>query len=220
MKPYYEHAGITIYHGDCREVLPTLGPVDLVLTDPPYGEVNRPSNGLRVLDKSDADHATLTDSEIVNLLAPTAKSIYVFCGWGQVSYLQEGFQENGLTTRLGVWEKTNACPMNGEHLWLSSLEMCVFARKSGAYFSEHCSSTVWSGPFEVDSNHPTPKPMWLFQRLIAASCPENGTVLDPFMGRGTTLSAAKLWKRNAIGIDTNEAYCEYAVRRLAQEVLL
>jgi len=217
LKPYYDDGnGIVIYHGDCREILPTLPKVDLVLTDPPYGEVNRVSRGLRNLDKGRAD--IITGGELDAILKIQAATFYVWCGTEQVSYLRAGFVDNGFSTRLGIWEKTNPSPMNGQHLWLSSLEACVFARKNGAVFNEICKSPVWNGPTEGETDHPTEKPIWLFKRLVAASSNQGQTILDPFMGSGTTLRAAKDLGRKAIGIEIEEKYCEIAAKRLAQEV--
>jgi DNA modification methylase len=218
MNPYYETDGITIYHGDCREVLPIAA--DLILTDMPYGEVNRESGGLRSLDKGVADVVTVSPAVLVPLLVATsATSIYVWCGTEQVSDLRAGFVWAAYTTRLGIWEKTNPSPMNGEFLWLSGVEVCVFARCASAYFSESCRVPVWRGPSRRDTDHPTEKPRWLFDRLLLASCPPNGLTVDPFMGSGTTLVAAKNLGRRAIGIEIEEKYCEIAAERLSQGVL-
>lgn len=217
MKPYYEHAGITIYHADCREVLPFVGEFDLCLTDPPYGVVNRESFGLRNLDKADADNGGGDEVELITRIA--AKSFYVWCSTEQVSGLRSGFVSNGYSTRLAIWEKTNPSPMNGEYLWLSGLEACVYARAPKATFTEFCKSPIWRGPTVSVTNHPTEKPLWLFQRLVSASTNHADTVLDPFMGSGTTLVAAKQLGRKAVGIEINEKYCEIAALRLSQEVM-
>ena len=222
MKPYYEdsESGIVIYNADCREVLPTLSPVDLVLTDPPYNEVNRESGGLRNLDRGEADSTPFEVWPMATELARIAEgSIYVWCASEQVSQLRGAFVGAGLSTRIGVWHKSNPSPMNGESLWLSAVELCVFARKSKAYFSRHCAAPVWKGPTEPRDDHPTAKPLWLFRELISASCAAGGTVCDPYMGSGTTLLAAKLSGHRAIGIEIEERYCEIAANRLAQGVL-
>ena len=218
MKPYYSHGGITIYHGDCRD---WHGNADLVLTDIPYGEVNRSSGGLRVLDKGLADVETMPISDVVDvLLSPVPHTIYVFCGTEQVSPIRSGLVEADLTTRLGVWEKTNPSPMNGDVIWLSSVECCVFARREKAPFNERCASPVWRGPTETERwGHSTPKPRWLFDRLMLASSLPNQLVIDPFCGSGTTLVSAKNLGRRAIGIEIEERYCEIAAKRLSQEVL-
>jgi site-specific DNA-methyltransferase (adenine-specific) len=217
LKPYYEDSACVIYHGDCREIELPQG--QLVLTDMPYGEVSRESGGLRELDRGIADVVTLPPNELVDAIVGLADTFYVFCGTEQVSELRRKFVDAGLSTRLGIWEKSNPSPMNGDRLWLSAIEACVFARKPKAYFSMFCASPVWRGPSERLTEHPTEKPMWLFETLIQASCPPGGLVIDPFMGSGTTLHAAKNLGRRAIGIEVEERYCEIAAKRLAQEVL-
>ena len=220
--PYYhdEEKGITIYNADCRQVLPFLGGFDLVLTDMPYGEVNRKSSGLRNLDKRDADIETLHPISVIDALEGSIDgSVYVWCGTEQVSDLRKRMVHYGLTTRVCVWEKTNPSPMNGEHFWLSSIELCVFGRRKNAQFNEHCESPVFRIPSGRDKIHPTEKPVQLFKRLMAASTNEDQVILDPFMGSGTTLVAAKLEGRKAVGIEINEKYCESAAKRLEQGVL-
>jgi len=217
MKPYYQDDYCTIYNADCREVLPGLEPVDLVLTDPPYGECNRGDSGLRSLDKGAADIQTMKNSDLVDLVH--APSIYLWCGTEQVSDYRRRLVDRGFSTRVCVWEKTNPSPMNGQHIWLSGIELCVYGKAKGAIFNEFCANTVFRGPTDGKTDHPTEKPHWLFSRLIAASTGTYGVVLDPFMGSGTTLRAAKDLQRKAIGIEIEEKYCEIAANRLAQEVL-
>src|SRR3972149_281723 len=219
VSPYYSHAGIEIYHGDCRDALPSLGRFDLLLTDIPDGEVNRASSGLRNLDKGSADTATVTPEWVAAQTAPLCTSAYVWCGTEQVSDLRRDFGLAGKTPRLGIWEKTNPSPMNGEHLWLSSIECCVFARSEGATFTERCVGPVWRCPSVAETPHPTGKPTKLFRRLISASSKPGDLVVDLCMGAGTTLRAAKDLNRRAIGIELEERWCEYAARRLSQEVL-
>jgi site-specific DNA-methyltransferase (adenine-specific) len=191
-----------------------------VITDPPYGEVSRKSSGLRNLDKGAADAEVFPLADLLPALVAThAATFYVWCGVGQVSELHRAFRAAEMSTRLCVWEKSNPSPMNGEHLWLSSLEYCVFARRKGALFNEFCESPVFRGPIADANGHPTPKPEWLFTRLIGASTNNASVVLDPFMGSGTTLVTAKNLGRKAIGIELEEKYCEIAAKRLSQRVL-
>jgi site-specific DNA-methyltransferase (adenine-specific) len=220
MTPYYEDDAVTIYHGDCREILPALDGVDLVLTDPPYNEVNRHSAGLRTLDRGGADSLPVDVDWLARTLPTVATgSIYVWCGMEQVSVLRAGLVAQGMSTRTCVWHKSNPSPMNGQLMWLSAIELCVFARHKKATFTRHCEAPVWFGPTEPRDDHPTAKPEWLFKRLIVASSLPGDVVLDPFMGSGTTLRAAKDLGRHAVGIEISERYCETAVNRLAQEVL-
>lgn len=205
---------VRLYRGDCLAVLPTLGTVDAVVVDIPYGEVNRESGGLRNLDKAEADVATFPLSSVVEQSSRLAKSVYVFCGIEQVSELRAGFLDCGMTTRLCVWEKTNPSPMNGEHFWLSSIEACVFARHSKAYFSENCASAVWRGPIAREPVHPTQKPTWLMRKIIRASVPKGGVVLDFCMGSGTAGVAAMREGCGFIGIELDPTHYATALRRL------
>jgi site-specific DNA-methyltransferase (adenine-specific) len=218
--PYYEADGITIYHGDCRDILPTLKPVDLVVTDPPYNVVNRADQGLRSLTRGTAD-STLVDCEWLGatLAAQTVGSVYVWCASEQLSTLRCALVDAGMSTRTCVWHKTNPSPMNGEVMWLSALEVCVFARHPKATFTLHCQPPIWTGPTEPRTDHPTAKPEWLFKRLILASSKPGDVVLDSYMGSGTSLVTAKLLGRRAIGVELEERYCEIAAKRLAQGVL-
>lgn len=220
MRPYYQDDLVTLYHGDCREILPVLPPASLVVTDIPYGEVNRKSSGLRSLNKGSADVETFPLRGFARSILSSANSFYIFCGTEQVSLLRRVFVRAGFSTRLGIWSKTNPSPMNGERLWLSSLECCVFARAANATFHERCVGPLWSGPSDQERwGHPTPKPRWLFERLIRASSNVGDTVIDPCCGRGTTLRAAKDLGRHAIGIELEERHCEATAKRLSQEVL-
>ena len=216
MTPYYSEGGITIYHGDCREVLPTIPTADLVLTDPPYNCINRVTGGLRAIDKGGADSRPVVIHELgAELVRIATGSIYVWCAAEQLSGWLAAFVATGLTVRGCVWQKTNASPMNGERLWLSALEFCAFARKDNAYFNRHCQPALWRRATEP-GDHPTPKPLRLMQDIIDASCAPSGLVLDPFMGGGTTLRAAKNLGRRAIGVEIEERYCEIAAKRLGQ----
>ena len=203
----------TLYLADCREVLPTLPKVDAVITDIPYGEVTRASSGLRNLDKGAADEETCDLSEVLQVLA-LGQSVYVWCGTEQVSELRAGLVAAGYSTRLGVWEKSNPSPMNGQYLWLSALECCVYGKRAGAHFSEFCKSPVWRGPTAEKEDHPTPKPVWLMSRQIQASVKHGGTVLDAFMGSGTTGVACMNLGRSFIGIEREPKYFDIACRRI------
>lgn len=203
----------TLYMADCREVLPTLPKVDAVITDIPYGEVNRASNGLRELDKGDADIETCDIAEVLQLL-DLGQSVYVWCGTEQVSGLRAGLVSAGYSTRLCIWEKSNPSPMNGQHLWLSALECCVYGKRAGAHFSEFCKSPVWRGPTAEKEDHPTPKPVWLMSRQIQASVKHGGMVLDAFMGSGTTGVACANLGRSFIGIEREVKYFDIACRRI------
>lgn len=193
------------------------GSVDMVLTDIPYGVVNRKSGGLRKLDKGVADVMSMDTQSMLNewgRLRP--RTIYCFCGTEQVSLLRAGMVDLGYTTRLCVWEKTNPSPMNGELFWLSSVECCVFGRIKGAVFNEHCQSSVWRNPNGRSKIHPTEKPLALIKRLVSASTHENQIVLDHCMGSGTTGVACMNLNRRFIGIEKDATYYELAKKRIAE----
>jgi site-specific DNA-methyltransferase (adenine-specific) len=123
-----------------------------------------------------------------------------------------------LTTRHCVWEKTNPSPMNGQYVWLSSIENCIYARNKGATHNEHCKGGVWRFPNGRSKQHPTEKPIKLFEYLIEVSSNEGDIVLDPCIGSGTTAVAALRTGRNFIGFETEPAYVEIANKRLDNEL--
>lgn len=211
-----------IIHGDCLDVMRGMpdASVDLVLTDIPYGEVNRDSSGLRVLDKGAADVLTFDLGDFVSECVRLCRgTFYVFCGIEQVSPLARLFTDHGMTIRSGIWRKINPSPMNGEYLWLSGIEHCIFARRSGASFNERCKSAVWDAPIGSSKRHPTEKPLSLFTRLLLASSNTGDVVLDPCMGSGTTGEACARHGRRFIGVERDASYVEMARRRI-DDVLL
>jgi DNA modification methylase len=203
--------------GDCYNLLKELPDksVDAILTDPPYNEVNRPTGGIRNYDMGIADSAFVDIDFLAKEFNRVTKgSIYVWCGYSQISEWHKKFLALGLTTRIGVWVKSNPAPINGEHLWLTGIEHCVFARKPNAYFSLHCKNPVWTGPSELVDGFPCPKPEWLFKTLIRASVPLNGIVLDPFSGSGTTAISAHATGRNFICFEKDPGFWKLATKRL------
>lgn len=217
MKPYYDHGGITIYNADCRALLGDLR-ADLLLTDPQYGiGVDRtmaaqagtqygraaakkrdygPATGW---DDKPADNATLR-----SLIAVSGKAII----WGG-NYFELGAQACWL-----VWDKKNGT--NG----FADCELAWTNLPGAVRMFRH----MWNGMLRAPSDdgndrvHPTQKPTplmrWCIQRWGGV-----GTVLDPFLGSGTTLVAAKALGLPAIGVEREERYCEIAASRLLQEVL-
>jgi DNA modification methylase len=115
--------------GDCLEVMKDIPDksIDMILTDIPYGEVNRNSNGLRNLNKGIADIFNLSIKQIIKEFVRIAKgSIYIFCGTEQVSEIRKELVFYNASTRLIIWNKTNPSPMNGKNIWLSSIECCIW----------------------------------------------------------------------------------------------
>lgn len=212
MKPYYEQDGITIYHGDAREVLLTLDGVDAVLTDPPYGIDFGNSGGFSATHGWSAHRENLEwDKErpqriifetIMNFKVPTVI-------WGG------NYFTDFLPPRMGwiAWDKgqRNFSLADFELAWTSE-------QKASRCLVYPRGKAVNDGKF-----HPTQKPIWVMQQCIdylqRGRKKRLEMFLDPFMGSGTTLRAAKDLGRRAIGIEREEMYCEIAANRLAQGVL-
>ena len=214
---YFETENGILYKGDALEIMNTFPKesIDLVLTDIPYGEVNRKSNGLRNLNKRDADELNFELSMFLSFMNLLVKgSVYVWCGTEQISEIRRFLVTSGFSTRVGVWEKTNPSPMNGQYIWLSGIELCVYGKKKGATFNEHCKNTVWRYSSGRSKLHPTQKNLDLFEYLIKVSSNEREIVLDPFVGSGTTAVACEKLNRRWIGIELNEEYCEIAKQRI------
>lgn len=178
------------------------GAAEMILTDLPYGVINRPSAGIRKFDKAFADETEQMDlpKAVAEMIRVCRGSIYIFCSTEQVSELRSLLVEHGLTTRLGIWEKTNPSPVNCQHLWMSSVETCVFGRKRGAVFNEHYKSSVWRFPVGSSKLHPTQKSQKLFEYLIETSSNLGDLIVDPFAGSGTTaLAAAAKGRKFSVG---------------------
>lgn len=189
--------------------------IELCVTDIPYGEVNRKSNGLRNLDKHKADEVTFSLLDFLSELNRIIfGSIYIFCGTEQVSEIRKTLIKYGFSTRLIIWEKTNPSPMNGQHIWLSGVECCVYGKRKGAVFNGHCNNTVLRFPCGRNKLHPTQKPLDLIKQLIEFSSNKCGLVLDPCMGSGTTGVACKELDRDFIGIELDKEYFDIAKNRI------
>lgn len=204
-----------LFNADCLDVMPGLPQVDMVLTDPPYNVVNRESGGLRKLDKGLADSAPVDIERLVSEVSRlNATSAYFWCSTEQVSEYRSKLVDAGWATRQAVWHKSNPSPMNGQHLWLSAVELCVFGRRKGAAFTRKCAHPVFKWAITRNKYHPTEKPLGLMEELIDASSIEGQTVLDPFMGGGTTGVACARLDRNFIGIELDPEYFDIAVDRI------
>ena len=220
IKPFYESKYGTLYNCDCIEFFKEFEEfkADMILTDIPYGEVNRKSNGLRNLDKSNADLETFDLEDFIHKITIiNSGSIYCFCGTEQVSFIRKYLAENGLSTRVCAWEKTNPSPMNGQHLWLSGIEFCVYGKSKNATFNEFCKNSIWRFPSGRSNIHPTQKPLELFSYLIQVSTNKNDVVFDPCMGSGTTALASESLCRKWVGCELDEEYCEIISNRLVME---
>ena len=227
MRPYYERDGITIYHGDCREILPTLaaGSVDLVLTDPPYGDVThegaRGGNGTRTLvDFASTTSADLTD--FLERLSPICRRWFVATmEWRHISDMERRPPEGWRFVRFGIWVKPNGAPQFTGDRPATGWEGVAILHKDGGRMAWNGGGhhAVWTAN-KIEGDHPTQKPLPLVSKWVGLFSDPGDLVFDPFMGSGTTLRAAKNMGRRAIGIELEERYCEIAARRLSQEVMI
>lgn len=208
-----------LHHGDCLEVMSAMdsNSVDMICTDIPYGVCNRADNGLRNLDKGSADIETFALAEFLAQVGRVTKgSVYIFCSSEQISEIRSTLIKQGFTTRICVWEKTNPSPMNGQHIWLSGVELCVYGKRRGGVFNEHCKNTVFRFPCGRNKLHPTQKPFELMERFICASSVPGQVVLDPCMGSGSTGVASVNTGRRFIGIELDPHYYAIAKERIEQ----
>jgi site-specific DNA-methyltransferase (adenine-specific) len=227
MTPYYDHAGITIYHGDCRDVLPRVR-ADVVITDPPYGiGLVRKTSDYR--DSAMFDHGASLQASVLYADAPT-----------ETRQLIAEFMPVAMRSadRLVIFSGPSLLWAYPEPRAIG----CVFTMAGAGRCSwgfQCCHPVLFYGrdPFLVDGlggrpnsfqddqpnteriDHPCPKPLRWMRWAVNRASRFAETVLDPFAGSGSTLVAAKQLGRRAIGIEVEERYCEIAVRRLAQEAL-
>jgi site-specific DNA-methyltransferase (adenine-specific) len=210
MKPYYQEAGIVIYHGDCREILPALPKVDLVLTDPPYGlkwtGVGFKDSTSQWRSGADMQWDIRPDAEILQGIISGADKYII---WGG----------NYFASDLGD------CP--GVLIWDKETGANSFADAELAWSNVTGTTRIfrhqWCGAFKdsergLKSQHPTQKPEALMGWCLKLA-KTTGPVLDPFMGSGTTLVACKQAGLQCTGIEREEKYCEIAANRLRQGVL-
>lgn len=213
MKPFYDDGSCVIYHGDCREVLPSLAPVDLLLTDPPYGigeARGRNKTRGKLAVSRDYGDAEWDDAPPPQWLIDWARSLATW----QVIFGGNYFHLPPAKCWL-VWDKDNGATdfADCELAW-TNLDKAV----RRLMFRQQGMLTQPGVPKE-DRWHPTQKPEPVIRWALMHAPQEAHTVLDPFMGSGTTLVAAKRLGRKAIGIELEEKYCEIAAKRLAQGAL-
>lgn len=216
--PYYDEDGITIYHGDCREILPELAPVDLVLTDPPYGITYVSNMAVGKGTQPLTNDGTRVSLRMYRSVIPMLRTNHLLWftrwdAWPDVwELLAPWFPMRGLL----VWDKGHPGMGDLAH-WGTSYEL-IASSGNGRIIGKRDGSILRFPPVPSGNRkHPTEKPMALLRYLIEKL--DAYTVLDPFAGSGTMLQAAKALGRRAIGIEIEEKYCEIAVQRLAQGVL-
>ena len=239
--PYYQDAAVTIYQGDCRDILPTLPRVDLCLTDPPYGETSLPWD--RWVDGW------------LDILS--TDNLWCFGSMRMFMERVSAFRSWRLAQDI-VWEKHNGSGFHADRFKRIHEHVCQFYRGEWAnvykkpvttpdavarvirtkahpphmgrieatpYVSEDGGPRLQRSIIKVRSchgyaDHPTQKPVGIIIPLLEYSVPPNGIVLDPFAGSGSTSDAARRIGLRSIGIEIDERACEAAAKRMSQAVLV
>lgn len=204
---------------DCMRFIATMPDksVDFTFTDIPYNMVNHASNGLRSLDKGKANILTFElDVFLLQILRVTGSSLLIFCAKEQFSQIYSLLSAQNGTVRAIVWEKSNPSPMNGQHVYLSGVELAVWFKYRGRKtFNAHCKNTVFRYPNGRSKEHLTEKNHELLKDLILDNTNAGDIVFDPCMGSGSHLLAAKHLNRRFLGCEINEHYFALAKKRLA-----
>jgi site-specific DNA-methyltransferase (adenine-specific) len=228
VRPYYEHAGITIYHGDCLELLhqSPFAMMDAIVTDPPFAMAGGVSNGRTSI--ADTQFFTRWWCDVCKKLASSLTQEaegFIWCDWRSASILAQGFERVDQIKPFRLVQMLyhyREMPGMGQP-FRSSVDMIGYLRgpkSNGAFIpntTHNWISQYWY--YGKHDFHPAEKSVDLARQLIHWCMGPTGIVLDPFMGSGTTLVAAKFMGRRAIGIELEERYCEVAAKRLQQEAL-
>ena len=209
--------------GDCLEVLPTLeaGSVDAVVTDPPYGK--KTHEGART-GSGEGGGEVLIDFEylpdevfeplVVSLVSKARRWVVMTCEWQHAIRLEE----SGVLVRLGVWVKPNPTPQfTGDRPGTGWEAVAICHRKGRKRWNGGGHCAVWSCN-KISGDHPTQKPLQLIEKWVGLFSDGGETILDPFMGSGTTGVACVRTGRKFIGIEKEPRYFEIAKRRISDEL--
>lgn len=210
MKPYYQDSAVTIYHGDCRDILEWY---DLsnsaIVGDAPYGI------GLDYGTFQDTEDAVRELASSITKHLMRAKRAAILCGVPQMWL----WPKPKWVLCWSYYPATNEFSPWGYAQWQPIL---VYGKDPFLEKGKGPRPTVFTRtnpPNRKGNDHPCPKPDDVMTAVILRTTSESDVVIDPFMGSGTTLRAAKDLGRKAIGIDLEERYCEIAAKRMEQEVL-
>lgn len=221
--PYYDENGITLYHGDCREILPSVARrCDLLLTDPPYGmnyKAVRTTAQASVAGDGARQGVRLVRQmlrEVDCLLADEAH-VLMFCHWESWPDFYDALSPYAHIRNALIWHKATGGMGNVRTNYLRDYEVILYAaRGKRAILGDGPYSNVLTGFSRLARRgHPTEKPGDLLRHLIRRHAPAGGHILDPFMGSGSGVIAARAEGMTAVGIEVEERYCEMAATRLA-----
>jgi site-specific DNA-methyltransferase (adenine-specific) len=213
VKPYYERDGITIYHGDCRDVLPSLAGIGCVITDPPYGAG-------RDFENDDGTPVAFLTEVFSAMFASCKDDAFLIHDWSRqrVESIREFRGEWKFLDLLAVTQENTMahCRVGYDVFQIKCLYSKGAPKIARRGWNLYKTSRVASAEKFI---HPTTKHLDVYKMVVTQFAHADETILDPFVGSGTTLEAAKAKGRRAIGIEIEERYCEIAAKRLEQRVL-
>lgn len=219
-----------VLHGDCLEWMPQIEDesIQLMLTDPPYN-VSRKSNFHTMKRRGvnfgewDEGFDQIKWLEIACDKVKKGGSVVVFNDYKNIGVMKETLENKGFTIKeMLIWHKTNPMPRNRDRLYVTSIEIALWAVKGkGWVFNrqrETYENAIFKSPIvnHKQRHHPTQKPLNVIEELVRIHSNENDVVLDCFLGSGTTAIAAINTNRNFIGIEKEWEYCEIANRRIEE----
>jgi DNA modification methylase len=208
----------TLYLGDCREVLPNVK-ADAVITDPPYGiayvSAWRKQGKTKML-VSDDDAPTDTVHGMADALNDGG-ALYLATRFDVAALWNDAIRAAGLTMKTPVfWDKGNHTSGDLDGDFGAQVEIFIFAHKGRHKLRGKRLNNLWHVPRDPASDHPTPKPVRLMEKMIAASTDLGAAVADPFMGSGSTGVAAVRMGRRFVGVEIEQKYFDIACRRIEQ----
>lgn len=232
MKLWWEDGTVRLYHGDCRDLdtdIVEAGSVDLLLTDPPYGRMYRgfgltTQNANIAADGARQGMRTLRGclSGLDELLSPTAH-LLVMCHWQSWPDFYDVMASHGKIQNALIWHKDRGGMGDCEVGYAVDYEVVLYATRGRRGLAGGRPSAVITGipPCSARArSHPTEKPEALMETLIKRHAPEGGLVVDPFVGAGSTLVAARRLGMRAVGVDIDRRWCDVVAERLRQGELL
>lgn len=221
--PYYRDERVTLYHGDCRDVLPVLkrDSIDVVLTDPPFFMPATHYQSRNTVQRSWGDTSILAMfwATVLDHLLPTLRHsghLLAFCNGDSYPVFYPETYRRFDAVRSLVWDKGR---IGMGSPWRNQHELVIAARWEGAYRNEErgCPDVIHCAPVPTEQRkHPVDKPLSLLSAVIKPVAPAKAVLLDPFAGGGSTLDTAVAAGHTAIGIETEEQYCEAIARRFDQ----
>ena len=215
MTPYYSDDSVTIYHGDALNVLASLpaASADVIIADPPYGTRTHQREEWMVGEFANVMPVALPE---LHRIGVNDAGLYLFTSWKLMADWVFRCSPYFRMQNFLIWDKGRHSGTFGAYSWQFHWEGIFYGIKGPRKVREY-------QPDVLRTNErpalPMQKPVDVLRRLIRASSDEGQMILDPFLGSGSTLVAAKAESRRAIGIEIDERYCEIAATRLQQDTL-